>query len=253
MLPSEWVEPVSAAADRWARAQQLIADQPGAVGRPGNVADKLRRICGAAASALSASGTGVSVMTSAGTWGFAVASDPSCQRLEELQFTLGEGPCIDAMATNRPVLVADVSDGASARWPMYVAAVQEHGVQSVFAFPMRTGSTSLGVLDVFRARAGRMSQEDVAQSLTFAEIARIVMLDGQHTAGAGAVPEGFDEAPGYRAEVFQAQGMVMVQLGVSLAQALLRIRAHAYAEGRPLADVARDVVNRILRFDRDQS
>jgi GAF domain-containing protein len=252
LLPSEWVEPVSAAADRWARVQQLIAAQPGTVGRPGNVADKLRRICGAAASALSASGTGVSVMTSAGTWGFAVASDPSCQRLEELQFTLGEGPCIDAMATNRPVLVADVSDGASGRWPMYAAAVHEYGVRSVFAFPLRTGSTSLGVLDVFRARAGRMSQEDVAQSLTFAEIARVVMLDGQHTAGAGAVPEGFDEAPGYRAEVFQAQGMVMVQLGVSLAQALLRIRAYAYAEGRPLADVARDVVNRILRFDRDQ-
>lgn len=66
------------------------------------------------------------------------------------------------------------------------------------------------------------------------------------------MPEGFDEAPGYRAEVFQAQGMVMVQLAVSLAEALLRIRAHAYPEERPVADVARDVVNRTLRFDRDQ-
>jgi GAF domain-containing protein len=252
LLLSGWVEAMSAAADRWARAQQLIAEQPGTDGRSGNVADKLRRICGAAALALSASGTGVSVMTSAGTWGFAVASDASCQHLEELQFTLGEGPCIDAIATNRPVLVADVSDGASGRWPMYTAAVQDYGVRSVFAFPLRTGSESLGVLDVFRTRSGRMTQDDVAQSLTFAEIARITMLDGQDSAGAGAVPEGFDEAPGYRAEVFQAQGMVMVQLGVSLTEALMRIRAYAYAEDRPLADVARDVVNRTLRFDRDQ-
>ena len=191
-------------------------------------------------------------MTSTGIWGFAVASDPASQHLEELQFTLGEGPCMDAIATNSPVLVADVSDGATSRWPMYASAVHEQGVRSVFAFPLRTGSTSIGVLDVFRDRAGRMTQEDVAQSLTFAEIARVTMLDGQDNAGTDAVPEGFDEAPGYRAEVFQAQGMVTVQLGVSLAEALLRMRAYSYAEGRPLADVARDVVNRTLHFDRDQ-
>jgi hypothetical protein len=66
------------------------------------------------------------------------------------------------------------------------------------------------------------------------------------------VPEGFDEAPGYRAEVYQTQGMIMVQLRVTLDEALLRMRAYAYAQGRPLADVARDVVNRTLHFDRDQ-
>jgi hypothetical protein len=244
---------VSAAAERWVRAQQLIAEQPGVADRPGNVADRLRRICGAATTALSASGTGVSVMTGESNWGFAVASDPASQHLEELQFTLGEGPCVDAMATRLPVLVPDVADGATNRWPMYASAVQEYGVRSVFAFPLRTGAASIGVLDVFRARAGRMTQEDVAQSLTFAEIARTTMLDGQDQAHDGGMPDGFDEAPGYRAEVFQAQGMVMVQLGVSLAEALLRMRAYAYAQGRPLAEVARDVVARTLRFEEDQS
>jgi GAF domain-containing protein len=241
---------VSAPAERWVRAQQLIAEQPAVADRPGNVADRLRRICGAAATALSASGTGVSVMTGEGIWGFAVASDPASQQLEELQFTLGEGPCVDAMATSRPVLVPDL---ATSRWPMYARAVQEYGIRSVFAFPLRTGPASIGVLEVFRARAGRMTQEDVAQSLTFAEIARTTMLDGQDEAPDGGTPDGFDESPGYHAEVFQAQGMVMVQLDVSLAEALLRMRAYAYAQGRPLADVARDVVARMLRFDEDQS
>ena len=97
-----------------------------------------------------------------------------------------------------------------------------------------------------------MTQEDVAQSLTFTEIARVAMLDGQDNATAGGLPDGFDEATGNRAEVFQAQGMVMVQLGVSLAEAMLRMRAYAYAEERPLADVARDIVARRLRFDQDQ-
>jgi hypothetical protein len=244
---------MSAAAERWIRAQRLIADQSGPPGRPGNVADKLRRICGAAAHALSASGISISLMTSSGAWGFAVSSDAASQRLEELQFTLGEGPCIEAIATSRPVLVADVRDGAAGRWPMYAEAVQQHGVRAVFAFPLQTGAVSFGVMDVFRTRAGRMSREDLDQSLTFAAIAGTAMLDGQHDAADGAVPQGFDDASAHRPEVFQAQGMVMVQLGIALDEALVRLRAHAYAAGRPLADVARDVVNRRLRFDRDRS
>lgn len=198
---------MSAAADRWVRAQRLISEQPGPTDGPSNVADRLRRICRATATALSAYGARVSVLTSQGTWGFAVASDPASQHLEELQFALGEGPCVDAIATSRPVLVADVNAGTTSRWPMYAAAVQEYGVRSVFAFPLRTEATRLGVLDVFRMQAGQMSPDGV---------------------------------------------MVMVQLDVSLAEALVRMRARAYAEGRPLADVARDVVARTLRFDQDQ-
>ncbi|MFD0630267.1 ANTAR domain-containing protein [Catenulispora yoronensis] len=53
----------------------------------------------------------------------------------------------------------------------------------------------------------------------------------------------------YRAEVHQATGMISVQLGVSLAEALVRLRAHAWAADRLLADVAADVVARRLRFD----
>ncbi|GIF50825.1 ANTAR domain-containing protein [Asanoa ferruginea] len=242
---------MSAAAGRWARAHELIAEQPGPDDRPGNVADRLRRICGAGATALTASGVGVSVVTGDGDWGFAIASNPVSQLLEELQFTLGEGPCVDAMATRRPVLVADMTGAAADRWPIYSSALREQGVRSVFAFPLLAGSASVGVLDVFRGRAGAMNEEEVAQSLTFAEIARITVLDGQHDAPVDEVPDGFDESPGYRAEVFQAQGMVMVQLGVSLAEALLRLRAHAYGNGRPLADVARDVVARTLRFDQE--
>ncbi len=243
---------MTGAAGRWARAHELIAEQPGHLDRPGNVADVLRRICGASATALTASGVGVSVVTGDGEWGFAIASSPACQLLEELQFTLGEGPCVDALATGRPVLVADVTDGAADRWPIYSSAVRERGVRSVFAFPLLAGAASVGVLDVFRGRPGAMNEEDIAQSLTFAAIARTAVLDGQHEAPVDEVPNGFDESPGYRAEVFQAQGMVMVQLGVTLAEALLRLRAHAYAYDRTLADVARDVVARALRFDQDQ-
>ena len=52
-----------------------------------------------------------------------------------------------------------------------------------------------------------------------------------------------------RAVVHQATGMITIQLGTSLADALLRLRAHAYASGRTVSDIAADVVDRRLRFD----
>jgi hypothetical protein len=105
---------------------------------------------------------------------------------------------------------------------------------------------------VFRDQPGAMTDEEVALALVFAEIALHAVLDGQKDAPPGAVPEGLDEPPVFRAEISQAQGMIMIQLGVTIAEALVRLRAFAYAEGRPLADVARDIVARKLHFDENQ-
>jgi AmiR/NasT family two-component response regulator len=51
-----------------------------------------------------------------------------------------------------------------------------------------------------------------------------------------------------RAEIYQATGMVLMQLEISATEALARMRAYAFAEQRLLIDVARDVVARRLRF-----
>lgn len=188
-------------------------------------------------------------MTDNGGQSFAAASDTSSQQVEELQFTLGEGPCVDAFTSRRPVLVAELGNGVNSRWPIYASAVHERGVRAVFAFPLQVGAARIGVLDVFRDHPGAMTDEEVAQALVFAEIALATVLDGQGAAPPGNVPEGFDEAPVFRAEISQAQGMIMIQLGVTITEALVRLRAYAYAEGRPLADVARDVVARTLTLD----
>lgn len=209
----------------------------------------LQRVCRDAARALSASGVGASVMAADGVHGMATASDPATARIEELQFTVGEGPCVDAFATSRPVLVPDLADGAMRRWPIYTPAVHDAGIRAVFAFPLQIGAARLGVLDVFRTLPGPLTREELGTALTFADRAVTALLDGQEHATTAQA--GLDEAIEHRAELFQAQGMVMVQLGIPIAEALVRIRAHAYAENRPLNDVAADVVARRLRFDRD--
>ncbi|WP_230686687.1 ANTAR domain-containing protein [Catellatospora vulcania] len=152
----------------------------------------------------------------------------------------------------RPVLIPDLADGAMSRWPVYAPAVHAEGVRAVFAFPLQVGAARLGVMDVFRTRAGMLSPDELTLALTFAEVAVATLLDGHDSGGAGVADGWLDDPLGSRAELFQAQGMVMVQLRVSLAEAMVRMRAHAYVHDRRLYDVAADVVARRLSFDAPQ-
>ena len=233
-------------ADRITAIRNLIAAQPS---RSPGTTGYLQRVCQTAAHTLSASGTGISVLTDEGVRGVCAASDPHSERIEELQFVFGEGPCIDAFETRRPVLIADLSDGAAARWPMYGPAAHEGGVRAVFAFPLQIGAARLGVLDVFRERAGALSHDQFSDALAFADITVAALLDQQESDN----PTDAADVVDYRAELFQAQGMVMVQLGVSISEAMARLRAYAYAENRRISQVAGDVVARRLSFDPEDS
>lgn len=213
----------------------------------------LRRLCTAAARTLPASGVGVSVMSEEGIRGVAAASDPVSEALEELQFTLGEGPCIDAFATRRVVLEPDLDNGASARWLAYATAAHTQGVGAVFAFPLQIGAARLGVMDVYRHDPGPLAGDSLAQALTFAEVAVETLLDAQGKAVIGQAAEGLDHVLESHHVIYQAQGMTMVDLGVPLRDALARMRAHAFAHDRPLREVARDIVAGRLRLTPDPS
>jgi hypothetical protein len=134
---------------------------------------------------------------------------------------------------------------------VFAPAAAEAGAGAVFAFPLQIGAARLGVLDVFRDRVGGLSDQHLADALRFAEVTVAALLDRQEDGDAGA-PDGLIDAVGNRAELFQAQGMVMVQIGGTITEAMARMRAYAYAESRSLSKVARDVVARALSFERDR-
>ena len=234
---------------RIAQVNRLI-DELGHSAEPGPFG-RMERLCTALTRTLPAAGVGVSVLTDDTYLGGTVAaSDPVSRRLDELQFTLGEGPCIDAYTLRRPVREPDLSGTGSSRWPGYAAAAQDEGVQAVFAFPLQIGTARAGAMDVYRREAGSLTQRALSQALTFATVAMRLLLDTQHAPGAGAGTD-LDDALAYRLEVYQAQGMVMVDLGVSLDEAMARMRAHAYAHERSLTDVARDIVDGSLNLSQD--
>jgi hypothetical protein len=217
-----------------------------------------RRICRACISGLGVDGAVLSVLTATVSRTTLWASDATAELLEELQFTLNEGACMEAASTGRPVFVPDLRHATeAARWPVFAAAVAEHTpVRALFALPLQWGSVNLGVLDLYRVEPGGLSAAQYRDARSAADVAALMLL-GQRTdpAGRAAVgdndgPDGdwLDEASGRHAEVHQATGMVLAQLGISATEALARLRAHAFAEERLLVDVARDVVARRLRF-----
>ena len=199
----------------------------------------MQQLCRAAAEALPAVGVGVSLISETGDQVTFATSGPVFEKIEELQFTMGEGPCIDAFASRTPVLTPDLAE-CLARWPGYAPAVQDHGVRAVFAFPLQIGAARMGALDVFREKAGALPESTLALAIGFADVAMAALLDAQNRAyPSGAVPQASKDA---RFEFFQAQGMVMIQLSVSMSEAMARLRAYAYAHDRVLSEVADDIV-----------
>lgn len=212
------------------------------------------RLCVACLAALPVSGVGVALMTDDGPSGVVLAaSDERARQLEELQFALGEGPCVEASGSGRPVLQPDLTAAGPARWPRFGATVLDAGVRAVFAFPLRVGAIRVGVLDLYRDTPGPLTALDLAEALAFADAAVVVVLRLQDHDEHGEVNAALSGPIDSQAVVHQATGMITIQLGISLAEALLRLRGHAYATSQTVSAVSADVVNRRLFFDDSES
>jgi hypothetical protein len=213
-------------------------------------------VCQAAVVAVEVNGAALSVAARPDRRQQAHATDAVAALLEEQQFTLGEGPGIEAGASGGQVLVVDVPAPASvSRWPVFAPVAAAAGARAMFAFPLQVGAIRLGTLTLYRARPGPLTGEQVADAVTLCRAAVAVMLTAGQTppngaaSDQGAWPLG---GPGEgRIEVYQATGMVAVQLGVGLQDAFAALRARAFTEGVPVARLARQVVDRRLRFHPD--
>ena len=205
-------------------------------------------LCRAAALRLGVDGASVTAMSGPVAREPVCASDEVSARLEELQFTMGEGPgADDYFSAGSPMLIAEL-DSVAARWPGFVSAAVAAGAGAMFSFPLQAGAIQVGILTLYRSRPGPMTAEELADALVFTDIALRLLLDA--SSGVNGIPgyrplDGMSES---RAEVHQATGMISVQLGVGLEEAFVRLRAHAFASNAALGDVAAEVVDRRLRF-----
>jgi hypothetical protein len=176
-------------------------------------------------------------------------SDATAGRILDLCYTLGEGPGFDAHQDGAPVSEPDLALPRRTRWPAFAPSALDAGAAAVFSFPLQVGGVRLGALTLHQERPGPLSDDQHADALAMASVVVNAILAEQAEAPPGALARDLEALSDSKAEVHQASGMISVQLDVGLAEAAVRLRAHAYAAGRPLAEVAREVVGRRLRLE----
>ena len=207
------------------------------------------RLCDVCAEVVGMSGAGIMLMSGDVPQGSVGTTNLVSALIEELQYSLGEGPCIDAHNQDRPVLEPDLAHPATTRWPAFAAPAVEAGVRAVFGFPLQIGAARLGALNLYCDRPGQLTDDQHVDALVMADIAAQAVLVMQANAPPGKLAAELEAGADFRYVVHQASGMVAAQLNVSVGQALIRLRAYAFGNDRPLSQVAEDVVSRKLRFD----
>jgi hypothetical protein len=208
----------------------------------------LRSLCAIGVDLFGISGAAIAVTGDGQHLGTVVATDPVFASVDELQFQVGEGPCLDAARTGGPIIEGNLGD-ASGRWPAFAPAAVDQGVAAAFAFPLQIGTIRQGVLSLYRTSSGDLDWRDQSDAASLAHVATHLMLDLGDSSVPGGLPGRLGEVAEHRAHVHQACGMVSAQLGIDVGGALSRLRAHAWAHGRSIDEVAADVVARRLLFD----
>jgi ANTAR domain len=231
--------------------EQLLAAVDGRRGP-----DAADLLCEACVLLLEVDAAAISLVFDGASSGTLGASGEPARMYDELQFTFGEGPCLDAVTRRLPILVVDLADSVEIRWPTYGPTMLAHQIRGVYAIPVVVAGEFVGALDLFRAEPGPLIGDDLVGAVAAAELSAIPVLDvldadmqaavGDPTSNAWAELNSLS-----RAEVSQATGMLVAQLEVDPAEALIRLRADAYATGRRVTEVARDILDRRLKLEAD--
>jgi hypothetical protein len=205
------------------------------------------RLCAVCLPVAGVDGAGIMLMSGDLPRGSVGATGEVSELIEEMQFTLGEGPCVDAFQQDRTVTEPDLADPVTRRWPAFTPPVLRAGARALFGFPLRIGAVRLGALDLYRDRPGPLTDEQHAAALVLAGRPARQVLEAAAGAAPGALPTEL-ESGDFHFVVHNAAGMISVQLGITVADALIRMRAHAFSHDRLLNDLAQDVVDRKLRL-----
>jgi GAF domain-containing protein len=199
------------------------------------------RLCLAAVRVLAVDGAAISVRLGIDVSAPIGANDPNAAVAEQLQFTVGQGPCLESTLSGKPVLVPDLEQPDPSRaWPVYVSDVTRRTpYRAVFSFPLTLNCFTVGTLDLYRRSAGETLSED--QILAIHHITSRIATDLR---AAGMFDTTGSESDVASARlVLVAQGMTMQTNNVTAQVALALLRAHAYATDRLLDDLAEDIIH----------
>lgn len=208
------------------------------------------RVCLATVEILGVDGAGLSILGDRDA--VVCSSSASAERGEELQLTLGVGPCHEAFSTQLLVEEPDLANKGSYRWPGFAEELLDSGVGSVASFPLTVGTATIGALTIYHSATSTLSEAQVADGYVLAQVATYLILAAQASSTDEGLIQEMEEGFARFAPIHQATGMIMVQLGVGPVEAFVRLRSHAFAVNYPLLQAADDVIDRVLVFSPDE-
>ncbi|MFI6872331.1 GAF and ANTAR domain-containing protein [Streptomyces sp. NPDC050400] len=167
----------------------------------------------------------------------AAASDEPARHAQDLEYTLGEGPARDAVAELVPVAASGTA--LRSRWPGYGPAIESLGIGRVVAVPLQVPGDCIGALAVFDPRS---AATDITLFMRVADALTRSFILGRDA------DDGLFGEIDHRPEVHQAAGMVSVQMGCHVTDALELVKARAFSDGRTVGEVARDIVEGLLKL-----
>ncbi|MGC5563654.1 ANTAR domain-containing protein [Streptomyces sp. FR-108] len=210
--------------------------------RPGAGEEERREWAVACAHALGLGGIAVSLGREL-VW----FSDDTSARLEDLQFVLGQGPGLLIGDETEVRQVPDLGRLLTQQWPQFAAEAEALDIAALFVWPVHIGAVSAGTMTGYRRTPGPLTRQQLTEGWLVTDALAEQVLHhwpAVHASRNGTGHSGTVDL--HRAEVHQATGVLSVQLGVSLAEALDRLRSEAYTSGRSLTDTARDIIKRKL-------
>ncbi len=156
--------------------ERLRAELGSVILGPGGAVGSADRLCNACVDLLEVDGAAISLMREGAMHGTFGSSGELSRRLDELQFTFGEGPCLEAVRQCRQVLVDDLSDPRERRWPAFTEALLGSGVRAVAALPVTVAASPIGALDLFWHSTGSFGGDTMNEAQWVAELAALPLL-----------------------------------------------------------------------------
>jgi GAF domain-containing protein len=205
------------------------------------LSDALTRLCRGLCSVLPADGAAVCLLDEGGRVRTVAASDEAIHRIESLQQTLGEGPCVQVAENDVAVLVEDLGDEGG-RWPGFESAAGLAGMASTACLPVRGGGALVGVLCLFRRRPDGFAVEELTVAELFTHLAAALVVADRRCARSQEVIEQLEYALTNRVIIEQAKGMLAVRFATSVDDAFELMRRHARSTNQRVEAVARQVL-----------
>lgn len=225
-------------------AERILATLTGAA--DGQIAS-LESLCRRIVEMLPVDGASVALTSPDRGRGATAAFGRLAQPLEDLEFTLGEGPGVEAFTRGGPVVIDDL-EREDGHWPLFTEAATGLGVGAVYALPLQLGVIKLGVLVLYCGHEKHLTFEELSAAMMVASLLAKLVIEMQSTAAGETLARSLDVSD-YRAVVHQAAGMVSVQAGCGVEEALVLLRGRAFAADRLIDEVSHDVVAGNIRFD----